>query len=370
MKIGIDARLLSTPIRGVASYLSNIINFIPEYDSLNKYYIFQYENIPQENSFYEYITLKINTLPRQLYEHYWLNFILPKLIEKHSIDIFFTPYIFVPFFKGKWKNVTVIADALTKTCRQYYSFHYRKYMDILVPPSLKRSDAIITISESAKRDIVNHYRIDPGRIEVNYLWADDKFRPLNLSADKKMMTLKKFKLPEKYILFVSVLEERKNLTTIIKVSDILESKGIKIKFVLVGREGFGFNKIALELEKRKDRIIHLKGISSEDLVLIYNLATIFFFPSHYEGFGLPVLEAMQCGIPVITSDNSSLPEVVGSSGFLGNSNDFDFFVNCIQKLIGDDDLYRNMQIKSIEQSKKFAPKRHLNKLMSIVDSLA
>lgn len=370
MNIGIDTRLLSTPIRGIASYTSNLIKFLPQYDRNNEYFIFQYEDITQENNFYNYVTIKKNSLPRQLFEHYWLNFILPKLIKKHKIDIFFTPYIFVPFYKGNWKNVTVVADALTKTCRQYYSFHYRKYMDILVPPSLNRSDAIITISESAKRDIVNHYRIDPGRIEVNYLWADNKFRPLNLSEDKKMMIMKKFNLPEKYILFVSVLEERKNLKAIIKVSDILESKRLDLKFVLVGREGFGFNKIAPELQKRKNRIMHLKGINSEDLVLIYNLATIFFFPTHYEGFGLPVLEAMQCGIPVITSDNSSLSEVVGNNGLLGDSNDYAFFVNCIEKLIGDNDFYNKMRTISIQQSLKFTPEAHFKKLLNIMNNLS
>jgi glycosyltransferase involved in cell wall biosynthesis len=369
MNIGIDARLLSTPIRGIASYLTNLIKFIPEYDRINRYYIFQYENVPQKNNFYKYISIKKNFLPRQLFEHYWLNFKLPKLIRENGIDIFFTPYIFVPWIKKDWKNVTVVADALTKTCKQYYSFHYRKYMDIFAPPSIKRSDAIITISQSAKNDIAKIYKISPNLIQVNYLWADNKFTPISLSATQKAMTLKKFNLPEKYILFVSVLEERKNLAGIIKVSDILRSKGIDIKFVLVGKEGFGFEKISSELEKRKNHIIHLKGISSEDLVSIYNMAKIFFFPSHYEGFGLPPLEAMQCGIPVVTSDNSSLPEVVGNDGFLGKSNDYEFFSQSIIKLLNDNKLYHEMKLKSINQSRKFTPEAHILKLIDTFNNL-
>ena len=369
MKIGIDARLLSTPIRGIASYLANLIKFIPEYDLVNKYYVFQYEDVPQQNNFYTYISLKKNRLPRQLFEHYWINFTLPKLIREYELDIFFTPYIFVPMFKRSWKNVTVVADALTKTCKQYYSFHYRTYMNILVPPSIKRSDAIITISQSAKNDIAKSHKVSPNNIQVNYLWADNKFSPISLSETQKAMTLKKFNLPENYILFVSVLEERKNLDGIIKVSDILQSRGIDIKFVLVGREGFGFEKISSELEKRKNQIIHLKGINSEDLVLIYNLAKIFFFPSHYEGFGLPPLEAMKCGIPVISSDNSSLPEVVGDAGFLGNSNDHDFFAECIIKLLTDNDLYQKMKLNSIAQARKFSPEAHIIKLINIFNKL-
>jgi len=370
MKIGIDARLLSTPIRGIASYLANLIKFIPQYDKENEYFIFQYEDVPRENNYYKYISIKKNRLPRQLFEHYWINFTLPKLLRNNKIDIFFTPYIFVPFFKRDWKNVTVVADALTKTCKEYYSFHYRTYMNILVPPSIKRSDAIITISQSAKNDISKSYEVNPNFIQVNYLWADDIFQPILMTKDEKEKILKKFNLPEKFILFVSVLEERKNIDGIIKVSDILNSKGIDVKFVLVGREGFGFNKIASEIEKRKNHIIHLKGISSEDLVFIYNLAEIFFFPSHYEGFGLPPLEAMKCGIPVVASDNSALPEVVGNTGFLGNSNDYEFFSNCIIKLLDDNDLYEKMKVKSIHQASKFTPEEHITKMVNIFNSFS
>lgn len=369
MNIGIDARLLSTPIRGVASYLSNLIKFISEYDQVNKYYVFQYEDISQDNSSYTYLSIKKNFLPRQIFEHYWLNFTLPKLIHKHRIDIFFTPYIFVPIVKRDWKNVTIIADALTKTCGQYYSFHYRKYMDFLVPLSLKRSDSIITISESAKNDISKSYKIRPSLIQVNYLWADEKFKPLKLNENEKTKFLKKFNLPEKYILFVSVLEERKNLKMIIKVSDILLLRGIDIKFVLVGREGFGFDKISSELAKRSERILHLKDISSDDLVFIYNQSTIFFFPSHYEGFGLPPLEAMKCSIPVVTSNNSSLPEVVGEAGLFGDSNDYNFFADSITKLLIDKEQLYSMRQKSIKQANKFSPEAHVTKLVNIFNRL-
>ena len=173
-----------------------------------------------------------------------------------------------------------------------------------------------------------------------------------------------------YILFVSVIEERKNIEGIIRVSDLLQSKGINIKFVLVGREGFGFDKIYPELTKRENQIVHLKRINNDDLVLIYNLAKVFFFPSHYEGFGLPPLEAMQCGIPVVTSNNSSLPEIVGENGFLGNSNDYEFFVNCIEKLILDDNLYNRMVTKALDQSKKFTPRDHISNLINIFNNLA
>jgi glycosyltransferase involved in cell wall biosynthesis len=369
MKIGIDARLLSTKIRGTSRYLSNVIKYIPQFDQRNQYYIFQYEDIPQNQKFYSYISIKRSVLPRQIYEHYWLNFILPNLLSDLEIKIFFTPYVFVPFIKRNWKNVIAIHDSLTKVCKEYYTFHYRKYMDLLVPPSVKRSDAIVTVSKSAMNDIIKYYDVKKEKIQYLHLWTDDKYHPIDVSNDEKQFILNKYNLPDKFIFFVSVLEERKNIDGIIKISDLLFQRGIDIKFVLVGREGYGYDKISNEIKIRDNRIIHLKEVDEQDLVLLYNIATIFLFPSHYEGFGLPPLEAMKCGLPVITSNNSSLPEVVGNGGLLGNSDDYNFFANNIIELLRNQNLYSLMKTKAIEQSKKFTPERHITELVNIFNRL-
>lgn len=370
MNIGIDARLLGTKVRGIYKYVAKIVEFLPGYDSKNKYFIFQYEDSPTNNHLCDYIKIPKSKLPRQLAEHFWMNFILPGLIKKNNIDIFFTPYIFVPFYKGKWKNVIVIHDALTKVCKEYFTFHYRKYLDILVPLSIKRSDAIITISKSAMSDIVNYYKVSPTKIRYLHHWTDVIFRSMKISEKEQTELLSKYKIPSKYILFVSVLEERKNLWGILKVSDILETQGIDIKFVLIGREGFGYSKIRPEIEKRKKRVIVLQNVENDsDLVALYNLAKIFFFPTHYEGFGLPPLEAMKCGIPVVTSNNSSLPEVVGEGGIMGDANDYEFFADNIKKLLFDEAFYMRMKNKAIEQAKKFTPDNHINELMKIFNSL-
>ncbi len=370
MNIGIDARLLSTKFRGTHRYLSNLIEYFPKFDKNNKYYIFQYEDLPREDNFYNYITIKNSSFPRQVYEHYWLNFVLPGLISKNRIDIFFTPYIFVPFKKGKWKNVIVIHDALTKVCKEYYTLHYRKYLDILIPPSIKRSDAVVTISNSAMKDIIKFYNVPPGKIQFMYHWTDEKYKPISVSETDKQRLLKKYNLPANFVFFVSVLEERKNIRAILEVSDILNSKGIDIKFVLVGWKGFGFDKIATEMEKRSNRVIHLNTVDENDLVLLYNLSDIFFFPTYYEGFGLPLLEAMKCGIPVVTSDNSSIPEVVGDAGFIGDADDYEYFADCIKRLYEDKELYSKMKNKSFEQAKKFTPDNHVKKLVEIFNNLS
>ncbi|BDQ04196.1 glycosyltransferase family 1 protein [Ignavibacterium sp.] len=369
MRIGIDARLLGTKIRGTARYLQNVLDFLPQYDDHNEYYIFQYEDIPRNNDFYEYIPIKRSKLPRQIYEHYWLNFILPQIIKERRIDIFFTPYVFVPFKKAGWKNVIVIHDALTKVCSEYYSYHYKKYMDVLVPQSIKRSDAIITVSESAMKDIITYFNTPADKITALHLWTDKRYKPLNIKFEEKRSLLKKYNLPEEYVLFVSVFEERKNISGIIKISDILLEKGMKINFVLVGRKGFGYNKFEKKLLTRKERIFILSEIEDDDLVKIYNMAKAFIFPTFYEGFGLPPLEAMKCGVPVIASNNSSMPEVVGEGGVLGDAQDYNFFADVIIKIFSDEKFHRKMSEKALKHSEKFTAENHLRKLIQIFDNL-
>ncbi|MBK8943743.1 MAG: glycosyltransferase family 4 protein [Ignavibacteriae bacterium] len=369
MNIGIDARLLSTRIRGTARYLSNLIEYLPLFDSQNNYFIFQYEDLPQKNNFYTYIAIKKSNCPRQLYEHFWLNFKLPKLILQNRIDIFFTPYIFVPIIKKKWKNVIAIHDTLTKVSKEYYTFHYRKYMDYLVPLSVKKSDAIITVSKSAMKDIIKFYKVDPEKIQYLHLWTDEKYKPINLTLEEKNSISKKYNLPEKFILFVGVLEERKNIIGILKVAEILLNRGININFVFVGREGFGFNKVSDKLKNNSKRFIHLKEVEDSDLVSIYNIATLFFFPTYNEGFGLPPLEAMKCGLPVIASNNSSIPEVVGNSGILGDSDDYEFFAEKINFLLENEQIYQTLKLSALKQAEKFTASNHIIKLVDIFNNL-
>jgi glycosyltransferase involved in cell wall biosynthesis len=369
MNIGIDARLLNTSIRGTHRYLANLIRYIPQFDTANTYFIFHYEDTIKKNEFYSYISIKKSKLPRQLFEHFWLNFILPKHISNYSIDLFFTPYIFVPFKKGNWKNVITIHDALTKTCKEYYNWHYRKYMDLLVPPSIKRSDAIITVSESAKQDITRFYDIEPNKIYPLHLWTDENYNPQIIIESEKRALLTKYNLPEKFVLFVGVVEERKNISGIIKIAKILHSRGNRIKFVIVGKPGFGFKKIAEKMNELGNQIIHLQYVDEKELVQLYNLAKIFLFPSYYEGFGLPPLEAMKCGIPVIVSNKSSLTEIVGEGGLLGNPDDYEFFAEGIGKLLEDESFYLHMKMKALEQAKKFTAETHIAELIRIFNEL-
>jgi glycosyltransferase involved in cell wall biosynthesis len=370
MNIGIDARLLGGRITGIGRYLINILKYLPQYDKQNNYYLYAYEGTEFYHSFYNYSIIKRSKLPRQLYEHYWLNFVLPQLIEKQKIDVFFTPYVLVPVKRGNYKNVSVLHDSIAKACKNSYSLHYRTYMNMFIPLSMNRSDVVVTDSFSSKQEIIKYYNVPAEKIEVMHLWTDEEYQPRQLNEDQKLTVRNKYNLPEKFVLYVGVLEDRKNIKGIIKISDILKSKGYDIKFLLVGKKGFGFPEIEKELESRKDRITHLKFVDETSLPLLYNMASVFLFPSNYEGFGLPPLEAMKSGTPVLTSDNTSLPEVVGEGGIMLDSKDYHGFSNNIIRLLEDENYHRTMSRKALKQAEEFTPDNQIGKLISIFNHVA
>ena len=345
MNIGIDARVLEKKMTGIGRYLMDILQGIQS-DEENKYYLFSVNEINSDLEPFIEIKTHNAKIPDKLYSPYWLNFILPKLVKKYNIDILFSPNNLLPKKKMDCKTVVAIHDLHHLTNKRNHSFIYRNYLSFQLPYSIKNSDVIIAISESTKGDLIKHFNVDANKIVVIYRTADKKFKPFPLT-DLEYKNIKTIlKLPEKYVLYVGIIENRKNILGILKTADLLYSKSIDIKFVLVGKPGYGFKSIEEEIIKRKN-VIYLNYIEEEDLVSIYNLAFLFFFPSFYEGFGLPPLEAMQCGIPVLCSNIPALQEVVGNNGFLRNAEDYEGFADYIIKLLSDSRRYSEMKLCSI-----------------------
>jgi glycosyltransferase involved in cell wall biosynthesis len=359
MKIGIDVRVLERKMTGVGRYLLNILKNLPECDNQNDYFLFSYGKLPQ----YEKERIKsIPTLkftPQGIFQKaispFWLNFVLPKYLEKYKIDLFFSPNHFLPLKKIKPKSIVVIHDVFHKIDKNFHPLYYRKYADLLLKRAVKYTELIVTISESSKRDIIRFYNVPEEKIKVIYEAAEEIFQPRNLSEFEKIKLREKYNLPEKFILYIGVLEKRKNIDGIIKIADLIKDK-TETPIFLFGRIGYEGNQYIKEIKKRRN--IQYKGfVENQDLPYIYNLATIFLFPSFYEGFGLPVLEAMQSGVPVLTSNTSSLPEIVGEAGLMHEPRDFENFAKDIIKLLEDRNFYDKMKNKGLEQAKKFSWKK-------------
>jgi glycosyltransferase involved in cell wall biosynthesis len=359
MLIAIDARVLEKGMSGIGRYLSDLLKAIPQIDFKNQYFLFS--TIPLLNynkNFYQNIILDKFKFRTKLYSPFWLNFILSKYLEKNKFDLFFSPNNLCPLYNSFGiKKIITIHDVMFRINKNYYSIYYRNYLNLLLKKSISSADRIITISESSKRDIIKYFNLKNERIKVIYGAADLRFKFRPLSEIDCEYYKRKYLLPQNYILYVGLIENRKNINIILNAADICKAKNIEISFVLIGKSGFGFKEIKKNIDKCRNNLLCLNYVDDEDLPFLYNMAKFFIFPSFYEGFGLPVLEAMQSGIPVLTSNTSSLPEIVNTYGIMHDPNDTNGFVYSILNLLGDKVLYNDYCRKSLIGAKRFNQKK-------------
>ncbi|KAF0152674.1 MAG: Glycosyltransferase [Ignavibacteria bacterium] len=365
MKIGIDARVLDRAFTGTGRYLINILNELPNQDSKNKYVLFTASQLDVNTHFYKIVKINKTQIPHKIYSPVWLNYELPNLIRQNGIDILFSPNILVPLVNlGKTKKVAVLHDVIPKVYPEYYPFFYKLYLSMLLPASLRKTDALITVSEFSKKDIVKYFGIAEEKVKVVYNTASNNFYPRAEFEIDKADELDKLKLPSQYILYVGAIEKRKNIICLLKTMDILRENGNSIELVIVGKGGFDSKAILPEIQKR-NYVRHIPFINDDLLKYVYNKSFVFMFPSYYEGFGIPPLEAMQSGTPVITSNTSSLAEVVGEGGMLYDPEDFASFATAVVKLQNDSVYYEKLKTIALEQAKKFNIQTETKKLINI-----
>jgi glycosyltransferase involved in cell wall biosynthesis len=229
----------------------------------------------------------------------------------------------------------------------------RLYLTLLMPTFLRRAGAVIAISESTRRDVLRAYRLDPARVTVVYGGVDPSFCPTPPAAQAVLR--QKYALPDRFILSVGTIEPRKNLTALLDAYHTLCQSDPELGLVIAGRRGWrsaGFferlRALGLAAEVRL-----LGPVPDADLPALYSAAAVFAYPSLYEGFGLPPLEALACGTPVIASNTSSLPEVVGDAGLLVAPHDVARLAACIKTVLADTALRAEMRARGLMQARRF-----------------
>jgi glycosyltransferase involved in cell wall biosynthesis len=237
----------------------------------------------------------------------------------------------------------------------------------------KKADKIMADSFSTKEDLVNIYKIDPAKIKVVYLGVSKDFKPIKKDNPQLKRVRKKYSLPaspsggpKPFILYFGTIEPRKNLILLIKAFEALKEKTIwkgfegdvfsDLKLVIAGAKGWLYKDIFKEVEnsKYKKDIIFTGFVDDKDKPHLYNLANLFVYPSFFEGFGFPPLEAMACGVPTIVSNASSLPEIVGDGAVMIDPYNVDELAFAIRKVLEDKDLRENLIKKGLKQAKKFS----------------
>jgi glycosyltransferase involved in cell wall biosynthesis len=241
-----------------------------------------------------------------------------------------------------------------------------RYLSAAVPRGLRRAAAIMADSAATKRDLERLLAIDPGRISVVYPGVGAQFRPL--PAAELAPVRVRLGLPERFLLFVSTIEPRKNLPRLLEAYAQLD-QAIAPPLVIGGRRGWMYEAVFAAIERLglRDRVYMLDFVADNDLPALYNLAWAFVYPSIYEGFGIPPLEALACGTPVLTADNSSLPEVVGDAAVVVAADDTHAIAAGLQRIIQDDTLRARLRAAGPARAQRFRWERAAQQVLGLYD---
>ncbi|HLD10656.1 MAG TPA: glycosyltransferase family 1 protein [Candidatus Nanoarchaeia archaeon] len=280
---------------------------------------------------------------------------MPFYLKKYNFDLVHDSYIFGPFlFKTKYKKIVTIYDMTPLVVKDKQEFS-RKIKYYILKYFVKRVNRIITCSENSKQDIINFFKVSPDKVSVIYLASNKEYGQLTKKETNSKL-IKYNLVNKKYIFYVGNLEKHKNVEGLIESFNLISKKNKDLILVLGGKKGWGYediNKKIIELDL-SDKIIFTGYVDEKDLPALYNGASLFVYPSYYEGFGLPPLEAMSCGCPVITSNTSSLPEVVGDAGIMVDPNNVDELAKQMERVLTDEKLRKEMIKKGLKQAKKFS----------------
>ncbi|MCL5795664.1 MAG: glycosyltransferase family 4 protein [Patescibacteria group bacterium] len=339
MKIGIDIQTTLGQKTGFGFYVKNLVSQLEKIDRKNQYVLIKPASETDLSA------------PKRFY---WDQFQVPKRAQDEKVDVLHQPCFSVPiFYRGK--VVVTVHDLIARLFGKDIPFYSRQFFGKWMPFSYRRADKIIANSEHTKKDIVKILKIHPKKIKVIYLAAGSEFRKIHDQKKINQVT-KKYKTGNKYLLHLGTLNPRKNLEFLIKVFAGIVKDFPQYNLVISGKEGWYFEglfKLAKKLGLSK-KIIFTGYIDDCDKPYLINAATVFTFPSLYEGFGLPLLEAMACGVPVISSNTSSLPEVVGEAGILIKPTDEKAWVNAIKLLLSNTKLRQQYIDRGLKQAQKFS----------------
>lgn len=233
---------------------------------------------------------------------------------------------------------------------------------LVVPRSVMGADAVIAVSENTAHDIVELFGLDRSRIEVIHHGVSPKLVPMG--AEERAEARARLGLPERFILFVGTVEPRKNLETLLDAWAMMRDRP---DLVVVGSWGWRYEQIREKMARLGPRLHQLESVDPDELPAIYNLARVLAHPAWYEGFGLPPLEAMACGTPVVVSDRASLPEIVQEAGLVVPADDADQWRSALERVVGDTQLAADLRHRGILRAAQFSWKRAASRTWEVID---
>lgn len=369
MNIGFDAKRAFLNSSGLGNYARTIIKSLNKYYPENNYTLFTTSQ--SDSAFQKYIHSQTNIaiaepqsfIDKKLRSR-WRSYGITEFLNERNINIYHGLSNELPFNIGQFKGKKIVTthDLIFLRYPKLYPYLDRKIYNKKFRHSCDIADVIIAISEETKRDLENYYFIPENKIKVIYQSCDEVYYQ-EPSAEQTQQTISKHQLPDHYLLYVGTIEERKNLLTIVKA--LKEIKDIPL--VVVGNKKGYFNKVMeyITANKLQDRVLFLDAVTDDELPVIYRKAQIFIFPSIFEGFGIPIIEALVSKVPVITTQGACFPEAGGPDSIYINPTDEKVLAEKINYLLSSETICKEIAEKGFNYAQKFHPKSVTQQLMSL-----
>jgi glycosyltransferase involved in cell wall biosynthesis len=356
VRIAIDATSVPRHRAGAGTYIHNLVQALAKVDRENRYYVFAKAGIFQrrrlERDRFRVVPV---WLPSRLGRMVWEQVILPVHLRRRRVHVLHSPHLTTPALGDGWRRVVTFHDVTFFLLPRRYPALRRLYYQQAGRAGARLADLIVAISQTVKDDVVRQFGLPLDRVRVVPLAQGLEFRPMDDPATLEAVR-EKYGLPARFILNVGTLEPGKNQATLLRAFRRLKEKGVEHGLVIAGQRGWMYERLfrlvdELGLQGR----VHFTGyLPDKALVAVYNLADVFVFPSLYEGFGLPPLEAMACGLPVVASDAPAPVEVLDGAALLVGSRDVGGLAEALARVLGDQRLRHRLRKQGLQRAAHFS----------------
>ncbi|HEY8259120.1 MAG TPA: glycosyltransferase family 1 protein [Gemmatimonadales bacterium] len=369
MRVGIDATAVPLQRAGAGNYIFNLIQALARVDRSNEYVVFgkaaHEEELDLRGSTVHFVQKEFSGRGARLL---WEQVGLPKEVRTHRLDVLHSPHYTMPL-RHSARSVVTFCDMTFVLHPDLHEPLKRVFFPVMMRLSARRADRLIAISESTREDLVRMWGVDRRRVTAIPLAADSDYHPLPPKEIAETCTTFGLR-PGGYILYVGMLEPRKNVDRLVEAFGRVAGDMPDLELVIGGRRGWMYDQIFAQVEALglHDRVRFTGFVPQEALPALYGGARFFVYPSKYEGFGIPVLEAMSCGTPVITTNVSSMPEVAGDAAILVAPDDVAGLASALVRAAADHTLRADLACKGLMRAKMFSWERCARETIAVYEA--
>jgi len=371
MRIGIDFTSAARERAGIGRYARELIRALAQLDGANRFVLFVPRDAHDDLLRFDWpsnFSIRRAPLTERYLAALWHRARAPLPIEWFigAVDVFYSPDFLLPPTRARRKIVTV-HDLSYVRMPECFPAPLLKYLNGAVPPSVARADLILADAASTRRDLADVYRVPLNKIKVLYSGVAARFRPD--VSETSQARVHEMTRGRPYLLSVSTIQPRKNYVRLIeafaRLISNLQSPTSNLQLIICGGRGWMYDEVfhAVERLGLRDAVLFPDFVSDDDLPALYAGATLFVYPSLYEGFGLPVAEAMACGAPVVSSNASSLPEVAGDAALYFDPRNVDAMADALRRALTDDALRAGLRAKGFAQAQGFSWEKAAKELL-------